>query len=363
VTGIRTAPNALVDETAAMAGSIFAAARLALPVVRATPGPDTLLVAGWNPQAATLDPDILAERWRRRGMASSSFGAAILPTLLPPGRVADMEASLLDASAAAVVSRDDRPASFLHALARRQRTTAAGDAGWLAPLGRAPAAALAVLALLPSLLALVWTRARPRSRERRAASAASHAVATAGAAGMGLSLLVLLSFQARVGLLYGALGVLSATFMLGLALGAALAQRTVEGVETDPVVPLRIALASAVAYAATLSWTLEAAAQASGPGLVAGLLAHGALLLAGGVVTGAVFPVSSAVRLRSGDDAASAAGRLESADHVGAALAALVTSVLFLPRLGFVRTAWLVAALLALGLAGTLLPGRDRGES
>ncbi|MHC5059040.1 MAG: spermidine synthase, partial [Planctomycetota bacterium] len=364
VAGLRTAPNVLVGETAALAGSLFGAMKAALPVVRATPGPDTLLVAGWTPEAVTLDRATLAGRWDRRGITASSFAAALIPVLLPPERVAAQELALLDASATVEASRDDRPASFLHALARRQQTTAGRWGHAAGAVSRLPAALLVLLVLVPSFLAAVrWRTARARSG--RLASAASHAVAVTGAAGMGFSLLLLLSFQTRAGALYGALGGLTAVFMFGLALGAVLAQRTiaVRGEEWAGPTGLRLGLAVALSYAVTLPWTLGAAAHASASGLAAALLAHGALLLAAGVVTGALFPMAAATRLAAGDDAGETAGRLETADHLGAAVAALLGAVLFIPALGLTRTAWLLAVLLTLALAGVPAagPGRQDG--
>ena len=334
--------------------------REALPVVRATPGPDTLLVAGWSAAAVSLDPEILAARWDSRGIVSDSFAAALLPVLLPPGRVAAVETGLADAASMADASRDDRPASFLHALARRQQTTAGGGRV-VGALSRLPVVVLVLLALLPSAVVTVRSWTAGVSPRRRAASAASHAVAVAGAAGMGFSLLLLLSFQARVGALYGALGVLTAMFMLGLALGALLAHRVLRAGEggSGATGPLRLALAGALAYAVALPWTLDAAAEASESGLVAALLAHGALLLAAGVVTGSFFPLGAAVRLAAGAGAGDTAGRLETADHVGAAAAALVGAVFFIPTLGFTRSAWLLAALLALALVGVPSPTRE----
>jgi predicted membrane-bound spermidine synthase len=70
------------------------------------------------------------------------------------------------------------------------------------------------------------------------------------------------------------------------------------------------------------------------------------------VVTGNVFPLA-AVRLAAGDGPGEAAGRLETADHVGAAVGALLGAVLFIPRLGISGTAWLLAALVAVALAAT----------
>jgi len=132
---------------------------------------------------------------------------------------------------------------------------------------------------------------------------------------------------------------------------------------TRPAAP-RVALAAALSYSVALPWTLDAAGQASESGLAAAFVAHGALLLAAGVATGALFPAAAAIRLAAGDETGSAAGRLETADHLGAAVAALVGAVLFVPVLGFSGTAWLLAALLAIALVALSLatPGsRDGG--
>jgi hypothetical protein len=118
-----------------------------------------------------------------------------------------------------------------------------------------------------------------------------------------------------------------------------------------------------VLFASTLPWTLPAAARASEGGAFAALLAHAALLLAAGVVTGGVFPIAAEVRLAAGDGPAEAAGRLETADHVGAAAAALLGAVLFVPLLGASGSVWLLAALVAVALAATGAPPTRRSPS
>ena len=82
-------------------------------------------------------------------------------------------------------------------------------------------------------------------------------------------------------------------------------------------------------------------------------MSHAALLLAAGVVTGGVFPIAAEVRLSAGDGPGEAAGRLETADHVGASAAALLGAVLFVPLLGIAGSAWLLAALVAVALVAT----------
>jgi spermidine synthase len=360
VMSVRTAPLALAGETEALAGSMVRSLQEAVTVVRATPGPEALLVAGWSPTAVTLDPEVLAERWRERGVASPSFDPAMLRALLAPDRVASDEAALFDAAARAETSRDDRPVSFLHALARRQQTTAGAWGRVVAAASRIPPPVLVALALLPSLLVVVRLLATGRSPRRQAAAAASHAVAVVGAAGMGWWLVLLFSFQTRAGALYGWLGALTAAFMLGLAVGATLAPRAAfaEGERGEESLPgavraLRLSLGAALLFAATLPWTLPAAARASGGGAMAALFAHAALLLAAGVVTGGLFPIAAEVRLAAGDGPGETAGRLETADHVGAAAAALLGAVLFVPLLGAMGAVWLLAALVAVALITT----------
>jgi spermidine synthase len=357
--GVRTAPLAITGETAALAGSLFRSLQEAVTVVRATPGPDALLVGGWSPTAVTLDPGTLAARWHERRVASDSFDPAVLPVLLAPDAVASHERALLEAAARAEASRDDRPVSFLRALARRQQTTGGAWGGLVATASRVPPPLLVVVAFLPSLVIVARLLTADGPSGRRAA-AASHAVAVVGAAGMGWWLVVLFSFQTQAGALYGQLGALAAIFMLGLAIGATLAPRGAfeEGERDRAALPaalraLRLSLGAATLFAVTLPWTLVAAARASEGSAFTALLSHAALLLAAGVVTGGVFPVAAEVRLSAGDGPGEAAGRLETADHVGAAAAALLGAVLFVPLLGLAGSVWLLAALVAVALVAT----------
>jgi spermidine synthase len=178
---------------------------------------------------------------------------------------------------------------------------------------------------------------------------------------------LLYSFQTHAGALYGRLGALTAAFMLGLAVGATLAPRAVfaEGERDAASLPgaaraLRLSLGAATLFAATLPWTLAAAARAAEESAFAALLSHGALLLAAGMVTGSVFPLAAEVRLAAGDAPGEAAGRLETADHMGASVAALLGAVLFIPVLGLSGSVWLLAALVGVALAVTAGPAINR---
>jgi hypothetical protein len=125
--------------------------------------------------------------------------------------------------------------------------------------------------------------------------------------------------------------------MLGLACGGQAASRV-----TASASALRRLVALAAGFGLVLPLGLRAAAV-----LPQALVAHGLLLLGAGAVTGALFPVATAALVRQGRSARDAAARVEAADHMGAALAALVGAVACIPVFGLAGTAWLVAGLLA----------------
>lgn len=343
VVPLRTAPASLAGETAALAGSVFGALRAAFPVVRATPGPDTLLVAGFDPGAVTLDPPVLAARFRSRGVAADAFPPELFPLLLEPANVASLASSLEAAARAAPPGRDDRPVSLLFALARRQAETASPAARVLGAAGRLPAPLLAALVLLPSA-ALAARSLRAPAPLRRAAL---HGVVATGAGSLALSFLLLLSYQEREGALYGALGALTAAFLAGLAGGAGAARRLLAARSRSPrALALTLALAALVLGGAALApGALSALPSLSSAAVLA---AHAALLLGAGAATGAVFPAATDLLLATGADAGASAALFEAADHLGAAAAALLAGVVLVPALGIRATGLLAATLVLL---------------
>ena len=356
VVSLPAAPTVLAGETEQLAGVLVRSLREAWPVVHATLAYEAFAVAGTDPSAVTLDPAVLAARWRRRGLTSPSFDAAVLPVLLPPERTAAQEAALQAAAAGAPLSRDDRPVSLLHALARRQQLIPDRSGRLIRSALTVPPALLVALALLPAAFALRRISRAPGPTEALAALAV-HAVAVTGVAGLGWSLVLLFSFQAQAGALYGALGALVAVFMAGLAAGGALAPRASRSAG-GPAAALRKWLAGATLFALVLPAALLLAAPAARAGSLPAFALHALLLLLAGLATGGAFPLAVGVLVACGRSPAAAAAGVESADHAGAALAALAGAVVFVPVLGLRASALVIAALLAVPAAAAALMAR-----
>jgi len=357
---------ALVGRTADLGASIWGALGEALPVVHAAPPPQAMLVAGWNERATTVDPEVLAARWHGRGIDSEAFAAELFRVLLPPEGIATLEHDLQAHAAEVPPSRDDRPVAFLHALVRRQqvaRSAILPVIAWLA----SHRGALVGLILLPSSLFLLASFVRSRRRaEVNLVGAAWHATIVTGACGMAWSLTLLVSYQMRAGTLYGRIGLLTALFMGGLALGGWLARGAASGRDADAARGLAIAAAFGAVFAAVLAGVLAALGSLPPPGEGGAAVLHGGLLFAAGVVTAIPFPAAAgaiAARGKGTAPATAVAAAPEAADHLGAALAAMVTAALLLPALGMSATALLTAGLQLLSLSATISAVRSRGPT
>src|SRR5208282_5762849 len=195
-----------------------------------------------------------------------------------------------------------------------------------------------------------------------------------GFAGSALEVVLLLAFQVLCGSVYHQVGVIVTVFMVGLAAGAAWANRPMKswsngGLEysdklghapapslhhsTTPTAKRLSHLAFAIAgYAILLPLLLPLLNRMGGTAVsllaIKSVIALLTLILA--VLVGAQFPLANQLQF---DGTATGASRLYTADFVGASLGALLASTLLIPLVGVTGVCLLTAALNA--LAGGVL--------
>ena len=351
VTRFSAGPTVQAGETGLLGATLYRTLREVFPVVRAAPGPLGLLVAGASVNSVTLDPIILGARWHQRGIESDVFVPELLPDIYPAERIAALESELKRSAAQIAPTYDNRPLSFLYALSLRQqmaRSVWAKVLKW----GVNHPLLLRSAALAPSALLLLWlTLRRLLVRSQSLGSlVVMHATAVTGASGMALSLMLFFSFQTRVGALYSEIGLLSALFMLGLAAGGAYAVRRLS---------LAQAQAASLAASVALAVSFELLDSLSMSSFWVAVV-HGLLLILAGAATGAVFPCAAKALLESGSTVRGAASATQFADHGGAALAAVVASVIFVPILGLTGAAMLLCALQALAWVSLMISSKSQ---
>ncbi|MBM4034916.1 MAG: hypothetical protein FJ291_24500 [Planctomycetes bacterium] len=178
--------------------------------------------------------------------------------------------------------------------------------------------------------------------------ALAFSVASTGLIEMGVEFSVLLGFQVVCGYVYHYVGLLVASFMFGLALGAWVSSRWVRGGCATWRRMVVVQLCICAYPLALLGFlALSAGVRFAGMPAVAGVLFSLAALSAG-FVGGLQFPLAVALHTAG----AGSAGPLYGLDLFGSCLGALAVSSLLAPSLGLPGVCLMLAGLAGLGLLG-----------
>ncbi len=311
------------------------------PEVLAIPNDFTLLVASPGAALQRLDADDISRRYQERELETRLITPQYIEYKLSPDRVSRLTAYLDEAGD---VNRDGRPISTFHNLALWNAMFHPGLKGTLD---------LALEAklwwfLLPMLALLAPALIRFRRREPTIYPIGLALFAT-GFAGMTFTIVLLFAFQVAHGHLYQKIGILIASFMLGLALGGLMMNRFMVRMTRDMQVLGGIVLAVAL-YAGLLPWLVLVSGALSG---IPGEAPYSALNLIAGFLAGMQFPLATRICLHRSKTVAPIVGLLYAADLWGAVLGALLTSVLLMPILGVLNTC-VVAGVLSAVAAGVL---------
>ena len=182
-------------------------------------------------------------------------------------------------------------------------------------------------------------------------------VFSAGLASMAFSIVLMFLYQARFGSLVLDIGLVVAVFMLGSFLGSAASNRLFKSNGPSEASLQDERRTGLILSLLLLGHTL----LLIGITFFSGFGSHAPWFLlfgAGGFSTGVYFPIA-AFRLKiAGCSVAQTGSSLETVDHVGGALGALVTGLLMLPMLGGSRTLWILAALVAVNQVSIPMPLR-----
>jgi spermidine synthase len=318
----------LGGEAGRLLATLAATLARVFPRVTAIPGERVLLVAGADQASVAIDADILEQRWLQRGELADSMPAAMIRLLIDPARQATLEDWLQTAVAPA--NTIVRPEAVVHAAALHEARSRASLARLVSDperTGRKAVTGLASVVAAALLLAAVV-------RQPRLLAVGTAAVV--GGTSIGWWILLLAMWQATRGSVFSEVGALTGLFMAGVAIGGWIGLRFETSRMVLPVI-LGCGVLLSLAIASTLPIHI--------PVVLVPLL-----LLVGGGLTGAAFPVLG--RSAANGNPRRGAGLAFAADELGAALAALTIGTVAIPWFGMTATS---LGLAAIGLAA--IPG------
>jgi spermidine synthase len=317
----------LSPELAALNGSVHAALRTVFRHVRVLAGDPNLFLA-WDGEtpAPEWDEHLLVSRLRERGIRTGLVTETYIRYRLDRKRFAELvQAFAIDEPA----NRDGLPRGTFASMRVFARTVSPALARSLEALDGLPASAYpaTLVALVASLLGLQARRRKPWY--------VGYAAATTGFAGMATSVVLILAFQIQYGDVYQYVGLLTALFMLGAAIGSVCATRRhdvpILAIESALLVVLLIAYGCVVFGPRPELWLPLIFAFMAGTGGIAG----------------AQYPVLVAGCTSHGGKTAAVAARIYFFDLMGAVLGAALAGVVFIPTIGITGTLLVAAALKA----------------
>jgi spermidine synthase len=345
------AENYLSDDLRALLACLRNSLERVFARVIAMPGETVGFFASEDSASLTLEPSVIIERLRARGVRTAYVREYYLPFRLAPDRVADLERETRP-QVGTPVNRDFLPAAYYLDFIRWGAKFGPSYGGFLTAVARIPYVGLGGFCLAVGLAGVglvgFWKRG-PRGRR----IALAWAVASMGLTLMGLQIFLLLGFQATYGFLYQQIALLIGAFMIGMALGSRIGLQAKRGEGLLLVLQLLLSLWPPALY---LVFHFMAGRESAGLAYVAFPL----LSAVSGGLGGCHFAVASRLYFPVAAWRASR-GFLYSLDLLGAALAAILVSGLLLPVYGFARTAWVLTIINVIALALLMLGRRRAG--
>jgi len=347
------------DETRRLLACLHRSLAAAFPHIVVFPGAPCTFLASDREGVVGYRLGVLDARLAERGVATAHVDVRLWEAQLVGGRLEELQRVV---SAPAEPNRDLSPRCYYYEAQRwsalqRLRRAGAGppwhDLGRVLEfLDRHPAFAPLVLLGVVGALSLAAPLARRRWRD----GAVAFAIASTGLIEMGVEFAVLLGFQVACGYVYQYVGLLVASFMLGLASGAWVSSRWVASGRATwrRMEGVQVCICGYPLLLLGFLWVATGTGLGAAPG-VAGVL-FSLVALSAGLVGGLQFPLAAALHSAGG----ASAGALYGLDLFGACLGALAVSSVLVPTFGLDGVSVMLAVLGALGLIGLLAAGWTR---
>jgi len=355
VFSLSSSANYIGPETSDYQASVYTTLHSVFPYIEISPGDRYVYFAGMSREAVTSDPAELSRRLMKQGVPEQQFPAALFDDLFNSERVE--EARRVVERPGVALNTDMKPGTYFYNLVRWDRMSGACLAPFFAAVRGVNALILAGILVALMLARLLITTIRREPEDRRIRFNLRFAVAVFGFSSMALEVVLLFAFQNVFGYLYQMIGVLVASFMAGMALGAALARRA--GREFRLLIAVQLMLA-VFSLGIPLFLTFFSGALSAKVGVIAGEMIFMAIMAFMGLGNGLGFPLACRLYTEKEEEIGGDAALLNAFDHGGAACGSVLIGTFFVPLLGIAQSCMFIALVNA--AAALLWIGKKQGD-
>jgi spermidine synthase len=383
---ISSSVNYMGEEVSNYTGSIYQTLHSVFSHVIISPGQTNYLFASNSSDTATFDVGTLSKRYVERSVRSDFFSEYVFNTLLPPERVKFVTEKIENIKGLKV-NTDAKPVTYFLNLMLWDKLTGSKLGGILQWLKSSHVKTFLIPVFIFLVCQLSYVTVFKCSLDAQQRFNSIAAIATTGFAGMALEIILIFAFQNIYGYVYENIGLIIAMFMFGVALGGVISNRLITQSRSGKIfsklvfrqhIPLLqpnsqpnsqsnkkvqghkeisknisrqkemewikifVVLESIiVVYASTMPFVLN---QLSSLFFDSEYLFM-VLVAITGVFVGVEFPIAGKLYFLRKGELGTTAGTIDSADHAGAFIGALLTGVLFIPLFGISRSCIIIAVL------------------
>lgn len=346
--GVTSSADYISGEQAQFLGCIYKTLKREFTDIKILPGDTAFFFASPSGNILTYDHKILEARIIERNLDLNFVNRHYLPDKFQAMRIEYLEKAVRDAARGrARINRDFKPIGYFYDMvlwsARLTHSSRLKD--FFKKMDEINPNAIAVI--IAVILLAVFAGLSVSRRSKNAAVVFS--IGTTGFSTMLLQVVIIIAFQVIFGYVYQKIGLIFASFMLGLVGGSLMAVKLIGKNGDFREIYRKMQLALCV-YAFALPFLLRIQ--------VAGEMMFSLLPAVAGIIGGMQFPLANKICVADVKDAGKIGRLIYGMDLFGACAGALVTSAFFIPVFGIEITCYLTGLLNAVALG--LLLARDQ---
>ncbi|MBN1870793.1 MAG: methyltransferase domain-containing protein [Candidatus Omnitrophica bacterium] len=338
---VSSSENYINEETRAFLRSIHTTLKSIFADVKSVPGNTNIFMACGQSGVLTYDHQVLTDRLKARGVQTKYVREYYLPDKLSPDRLQYIENVLSEEGA---LNTDIRPIAYLYDIVLWSTHFNTGFKALVAKVQYLKFRYLFLVALLVFLGGWAF-------RKVSGTAPVSLSIVTTGFSEIVFQLVVILAFQTLYGYAYYKIGLIIASFMAGLCLGALTARHFISKKPDAILRAYKIAQLAIVLYPAVLPLVFVVFRDISVTQKMVGVFAtvFATLPAIAGFIGGFQYPLAAHIlhsfHSKKERSATKSAGFLYAVDVLGATVGALLTGIFFIPLYGIFAVAFLCMAI------------------
>lgn len=333
--GVTSDENYLGEELKNFNGCVYKTLKEVFEEVTIVPGVHLLFFASPKEGGLTYDTDVLSQRFMVRGIKTTYVDKYYFPYRLLPDRIAFVKGEIEKYKGPA--NTDFYPICYFYDLvlwSTQFSTSLRIFFNWFAKINLFWIFSLLMVLVIGQILIC-------KKRPQFARNSIPIAIMTTGYAGLSLEIILIFGFQVLYGYIYHRIGMIVASFMLGLVIGTLwMNQRLTkiddkQGIQTLTRIEFSIFMYSLIL---PLIFLLLSNLRTQAGIFIGVELLFPILTIITGIFVGLEFPLANKLYISDFHKVGKTAGLIYGFDLFGACLGGLLSTILFIPILGIFQT-------------------------